>query len=234
MSAAPARWEPIPLAEGVWTAERPRLHVPLRAVALRLADGGVAVYSPIKDLGPDAHRALKALGPPALLIAPNHHHYLGLPEFAATYPQASIVASAVALARVRARTRCEVGADTALRARLPPHVSVLVPPGTRGGELWLSLATQRGRAWVVGDAFFNIARVPPTPIGLLLRALRVAPGLRIGDPFRWLVRDRPAYRRFVLDALHADRPTTLIPCHGQILADGDLPERLERLIETRL
>jgi len=46
-------------------------------------------------------------------------------------------------------------------------------------------------------------------------------------------RDRAAYRRWLLDTIAAQRPTTLIPCHGDILTDPQLPDRLQRLVERR-
>ncbi len=108
---------------------------------------------------------------------------------------------------------------------------MLVPPGTRTGELWLSTPAPGGRAWIVCDAFFNIARAPRTPMGLLLRALGIAPGLRIGTSFLWLLRDRAAYRSWLLAKLAEERPTLLVPSHGDVLADAALPDRLQRLVE---
>jgi hypothetical protein len=138
-------------------------------------------------------------------------------------------------ARHRRRAAAIAGDPSRRRAAgaLPANLSLLVPPATRAGELWLSFDSPAGRAWTVGDAFFNIARTPRTPIGFLLWLLGISPGLRVGASFRWLVRDRGAYRRWLLDTIAAQRPTTLIPCHGDILTDPQLPDRLQRLVERR-
>lgn len=213
----------------IWQAGTVRLGVPLRSVGFRLADGRLAVYSPILGLGEDAHRTLKALGEPALLVAPNHYHHLGLAEYATAYPQSGIVGSSRAVRRLQTRCRHPVEDEERLRQALPSNVSVLVPPGTRTGEMWLSVAGAAGRAWIVGDAFFNIARTPRSLIGLVLKVLRICPGLRIGDSFRWLVKDRRSYRAWLLETLAAERPTILIPCHGDIVVDDALPDRLESL-----
>jgi hypothetical protein len=224
----------VPALDGVWRAERVRHGVPLRCLAIRLSGGRLAIYSPIKGLGQAAHLQMAAIGRPAFAIAPNHFHNLGLDEYAVEHPDLIVVSSATAAGRVKRLCGHDVHDDSALRGVLPQGISVLVPPGTRAGELWLSIETPAGPAWAVGDAFFNIARTPRTPIGLLLRLLGISPGLRIGASFRWLVRDRTAYRRWLLAAITRQRPTTLVPCHGDILTDPDLPDRLVRLVERRL
>jgi hypothetical protein len=134
---------------------------------------------------------------------------------------------------VKRRCGQEVRDPALLRDVLPAYVTLLLPPGTRAGELWLSIESPAGRVWTAGDAFFNIARTPRTPMGLLLWLLGISAGLRIGSSFRWLVRDRAGYKRWLLDAIAAQRPTTLIPCHGDILTDPELPDRLRGLVERR-
>ncbi len=218
----------------IWQAERIRLQVPLRSVAFSLVDGRLGIFSPILGLGADAHRGLTALGAPALLVAPNHYHHLGLGEYATTYPQTTIVGSAVAAHRLQKMCGRKVEDEARLRQALPPHISVLVPPGTRSGEMWLSVAGAEGRAWIVGDAFFNIVKTPRSLIGLILKLFGICPGLRIGASFRWLVKDRASYRTWLLAALAAERPTILVPCHGNILVGETLPDRLERLVRSRL
>ncbi len=251
-------WRAIPGFEQLWEAVGDRGGVPLRSVAFRLADGRLGLLSPIKGLGPDAHAALCKLGAPALLVAPNHYHHLGLEEYAAAYPDAAIIATASAAPRVHARlhppvprrlspsglrsasprcaraSRACVADETRLREALPPDLALLVPPGTKNGELWLSATGARGRAWIVGDGFFNLSRVSLSPLGLLVRALGIGPGLRIGTSFRWLLRDVPAYTSWLLARIAQERPTTLVPCHGEILTDAALPERLEALVRKRL
>jgi hypothetical protein len=226
------RWQPIDGLGDFWQSEVRRQGVPLRSVAFRLADGRLAVWSPIKGLGRAAHEELAGLGRPDLLVAPNHFHNLGLREYAAAYPQATVVASAAAAPRVKSKCGREVREEARLRQALPLHVSLLIPPGTKCGEMWLSVRGAKQRAWIVGDGFHNIARTPFSPIGLLLKALAVSPGLRIGGAFRWLIRDRAAYQEWLVNKLHSERPTMLIPCHGQAISDPALPERLQRLAET--
>lgn len=234
MGPSPPGWSPIPGVEGAWHIVRVRQGVPLRSTAIRLADGSLAINSPTRGLGAEAHAELAALGRPTLLVAPNQFHNLGLAEFASRYPGVVIVASAAARARVARKCGHPVSDESPLRAALSPSAFVHVPPVTRNGELWLSLLAGSSRAWIVGDAFFNIARTPRSPMGLLLRLLGISPGLRIGSSFRWLVRDRAAYRQWALAALAREAPSVLVPCHGEVLAGADLTARLQRLVEARL
>ena len=227
-------WRSIADLDGIWQTDLITQGAPLRAVAFRLIDDRLGVFSPVRGLGADAHAALAALGRPALLVAPNHFHNLGLAEYADAHPGSVIVTTAVAAPRTRAKCKREVEDDTRLSAALPEHISLLVPPDTRTGELWLSVRSARARAWIVGDAFLNIAKTPLSPIGLVLKALACSPGLRISTSFRWLLRDRTAYRRWLLAKLEEERPTILIPCHGDIIVDESLTERLQRLAEARL
>jgi hypothetical protein len=205
-----------------------------------LGNGRLAIYSAPVGLGADAQRALTARGAPALLVAPNHFHNLGLREYATAYPTASIVASPVAIPRLtrilKGQHPIASAAEPAAKpeAALPSNVSALVTPGTTNGELWLSVQTAQGRAWIVGDGFFNIPRTPKTPMGLLLRLLGICPGLRIGTSFKWFVRDRAAYRSWLLATIDQQQPVILIPCHGAILVDPALPHRLRDLVEARL
>lgn len=228
-------WRPLAEAGNVWHATTTGPGgVPLRSVAVRLVTGEVAVYSPIRGLGPAAHHELLRIGEPSVLIAPNHYHSLGLREYAAAYPRAEVIAGQAAVPRLTRLCRRAVREPAGQNGTLPAGVSWLPAPATRQGELWLSLAGAGGRTWIAGDGFFNIARTPRSPLGLLLRLLGICPGLRVGTSFRWLIRDRATYRDWLLDLIAREGPTTLVPCHGDVLADRALPARLRELAEQRL
>jgi hypothetical protein len=48
------------------------------------------------------------------------------------------------------------------------------------------------------------------------------------------VRDRAVYRACVFKALTCEPPTILIPCHGDIVTQPGLAERLRQLVEARI
>jgi hypothetical protein len=227
-------WRAVPGFGTIWQAEVVLHGVSLRSVALALGGGRLAVYSPLPGMDAAGHAELSRLGRPTFLVAPNHFHNRGLAGHAAAHPGVEIVAAAAAVPRLRRQCRLAVGDEAPLRAALPAGLALLAPPTSRTGELWISVEAAGARAWMVGDAFFNIARTPRTPMGLLLRLLGISPGLRIGTSFRWLIRDRAAYLAWLLATLRTHPPTALVPCHGDILQGPDLPDRLARLAEARL
>ncbi|HTB78162.1 MAG TPA: hypothetical protein VK762_33185 [Polyangiaceae bacterium] len=118
---------------------------------------------------------------------------------------------------------------------LPTGACWLECEGTRAGETFLSLALEGRRVWLACDAFFNIVRPTTGPIGVIMRALKGAPGLSIGQTFKWLaLKDTTAYRSWLLEALDRERPTEMWLSHGETVAGDDLPERLTALAKRRL
>lgn len=89
-----------PLAEfgpALWVGEGPVVSFfgfpyPTRMAILRLADGGLFVWSPIA-LSAEVKVAVDALGPVRFLVSPNLLHHLFLGEWKAAYPQARLYAS---------------------------------------------------------------------------------------------------------------------------------------------
>jgi hypothetical protein len=118
---------------------------------------------------------------------------------------------------------------------LPEHVAVLELPGTRVGEVWLSVRSPRGVAWLVGDAIFNMKAARRFRPRLIQRITKAAPGLSMSQLMKWGgLRDRTAYKVWVLDRIAEDLPNRLVPLHGDVLEADDLPERLRALLDRRL
>lgn len=216
------------VAGALWSIER---RTPegwsLRSVAVGLGDGGVLVAGPLRNLPEAAHAELAGIGRPTLLLAPNHFHHLGLPEHVARYPDAVAVASAAARPRLRRQTGRALASLDVARARLPPGVELLEPPGLANGEVWLRVATSEGVVLCVTDAFFHVPEQPRGLVGALLRLTGTTPGLRLGATFRALaVADCRAYLEWLRVELGARRPTVLVPAHGAVLRDPNLGPRL--------
>lgn len=204
-----------------------------RALALRLEGGEAALVSPVKGTLERSRESLAPIGRPTFALAPNHFHFLGIAE--ARTPQLTCVASAVA--RPRLETKCGHVFEPldALRERLPAGITLLEPPGLKSGEVWVRAQTERGVAWAVCDAFFNVNNPLSGTMGFMLRATSTAPGLRIGNTFHWLVlRDKKAYRRWLEERIAEDAPRILIPSHGDVIVDDALPDRLRELVARRL
>ncbi len=204
-------------------------------VALRLKDGTSVVYNPTKNLPASAHEAILGVGRPSVLLAPNHYHNLGLPEFAERYPGVRCVCSETARPRLVRQTGLTFEGLPTLATQLPDAAAILAPPGTRNGEVFLTVEGDAGPVWIVCDAFFNVPKHPTGSIGFFTQLFGVTAGLRIGQPFKWIgLRDRAAYAQWILARLHETPPAVLIPSHGVPMQGPDLGARLIALVERRL
>lgn len=205
-----------------------------RSVAQRLSDGSSLVISPIAKTVEGAAASLESVGAPGWVLAPNHFHHAGVGEVLARWPNASVIATSVAAPRL-AKHGLVTARPEALSERLPAGVRLLEPPGLKSGECWLSVESERGLAWVVCDAFFNVTVPLSGAMGVMLRATGTAPGLRIGSTFRWLAFADPKAYRSWLEAELAERPpSVLVPAHGDVIEDDDLGARLLELVRRRV
>ena len=82
----------------IWLAEGPVItaaagfHYPTRMAVIRLADGGLFIWSPVALTQP-LQAAINALGPVRHLIAPNTLHHMAMAEWQTAYPQAQLHAA---------------------------------------------------------------------------------------------------------------------------------------------
>lgn len=202
-------------------------------ILVRLPGGGVLVHSPTW-VGPDTFANVQAFGEPRVLFAPNHFHHLFLAQFREKWPSALMVAGKSALLRLKRLGHAAIAPVEDASSLLPPGGRWLECEGTRAGETFLSIAIDGRRTWIVCDAFFNIQRVTGV-VGAVMRTLQGAPGLSIGQTFNWLaLRDRPAYREWILEVLERERPLSLWLSHGDTVTRDDLPELLGDLVRRRV
>lgn len=232
-----SQWAEIPGA-GCWASDKwSKKGWYWRNMAVELDSGELLIYSPIVGMGDAAHQGLAALGKPTVLLAPNHFHYCGVREHLDRYPGCRLVATITAMPRLRAKTGLDFEpiSGLGLARRTGGRVDVLEPPGLKSGESWLRVRGPDGVAWLISDAFFSLQATPTGLMGLICRLTGTTPGLRIGRTFTTLaVADRAAYRDWLLGAIEADRPTMLVPNHGEVVRGTDLPERLAALARARL
>lgn len=183
---------------------------------------GDIVYSPV-DHG---ENTASVAGRPRVLVAPNHFHHLALPRYRALYPDVTIVASDVARKRLAAKGHNDVRPLS--DARLPLSVRLLPAEGCRTGETWMMV----GDTLVVCDAFMNVGEACTGFEGFMLRRLRVVPNLQISRTFTFLaIGDKKTYRRWALDTLEREKPTTMMFAHGAPLRHDQLWQQCAELVE---
>lgn len=217
-----------PLAGVIYGRQR------VRTVVIGLGDGGLLVVSPGVPLEERVWSGLAAWGRPRFLLAPNHFHNAGLASWKSRYPEAQIVAHPTALRRLRKKVPGVDIRDLAtLEAALPKGIRVFSPPGVKQGETFVSVSTKEGVAWVVCDAIINERKLPGGAAGAAIRLLGFRAQLMTNPIFRRIfVRDRQAYKDFVLAELAREAPRALIPCHGDPLRGDDVADRLRAITSS--
>ena len=114
---------------------------------------------------------------------------------------------------------------------------MLIPPGHRGGDVWLSKQdAEQGAVWLTCDSFMNYSRLSNQPIARTLQKLmKTAPGLKISQVVKYLlITDKRAFKRWALQQLEQDQPQTMIPSHGVVEQSRDLTQRLKSLLQERM
>lgn len=81
----------------IWVAPGPIVssfgfRYPTRMIAIRLADGGLFLWSPVA-MSPDLRKAIDALGPVRFIVAPNSLHHVYVLEWRTAYPSAVLYAA---------------------------------------------------------------------------------------------------------------------------------------------
>jgi hypothetical protein len=171
------------------------------------------------------------------IIFPNAFHYLGVTTWLEKFPKAKLYASKKAIKRLDRKGFKSIIALEDQQPNLPVEYEVLIPPGHRGGDIWLSKKGGRNDTlWITCDSFLNYERISKQPIARAMQSLLgAAPGLKISQVIKWLLLDRKSkFKTWVLNQLQRDKPTILIPSHGELENDTELYEKLRLLIEARL
>jgi hypothetical protein len=171
------------------------------------------------------------------IIFPNSFHYMGVQRWLEAFPDAALYASQKAKKRLIKKGFTNILALESYQPELPEGYDVLIPPGHRGGDVWLSKQGQENNnLWITCDSFLNYERVSNQPIARTLQTLLgAAPGLKISEVIKWLLLDRKsAFKPWVLNQLEQDKPSILIPSHGEVERDTALAEKLTELVKQRL
>lgn len=214
-------------------------------VLLDSKDGRVLVISPGADLlesfakrFPD-YDAPETAGEGITIVMPNAYHYLGVSVWKQRYPNARLLASAKARKRlIKLPIEGIHGCDTISDglAGPVPESFWAVPPGHRGGDVWLVVKNSGGFVWITCDSFLHYPRVSNQPVARFVQKIMgAAPGLKLSRVIKYfLLNDRRAFKRWCLAFVKNQPPTVLLPSHGDVLVSEHLGEKLEALIRKRL
>lgn len=214
------------LAEDVWCLDdvlvQPGgVRFPVRCVAVRLPDGGLWVWSPVRFSEGDA-AALEALGPVHHLVSPCALHHLFLGPAIARWPGATTWAPAGLSAKRRdLRLDRVLGRDPAPWEDTIARVHIAGNPWVDEHD-FVHLPTG---TLMVADLVFHVTAPENLRTRLLLALVGVGTGLGQSRLWRWTTRDRSAAGASC-SALLALPVHRLVPAHGAVVSE-DAARRLE-------
>jgi len=211
--------EPIPDTEGVYRARRGAAAM----AAIRLRDGGLALYSPVSGLSADTIKRIEDLGGIAALIAPNHFHHLALTEYLEAFPDVPIYAPAGAHKRLEKQTGLTFLNIEHLASDLPEPVRLHHPPGLKAQEVWMAYETDGAACLIVCDAFGAPAKDDGLP------PCEASPR---GGFKTMCLRDADVYRDWAKPLFEQINLKHLLPCHGARVTGKGLSAHLSNCLEA--
>jgi hypothetical protein len=182
------------LADNLWavTGSLPGMSLKRNMLAVRLADGGLALHNPIA-LEQEAMGRLEAWGTPSLLIAPNKWHRLDAKVFKDRYPKARVIAPRGSRKAVEEVVPVDLTYDE--YESEDPTLSFEPLAGLEDVEGALLVRSPDGLTVVLNDVVFNMDRKKDLLGFLFTTVLGSAPGPRVSRLSKLLlVKDRKALR----------------------------------------
>jgi hypothetical protein len=187
------------------------------SLALRLADGSIAVLSPPAKADDALFAATDALGKVTVLLAPSTGHDLGQLPWQARYPEARCFAPEVAGPQIE---KAKPGSRplrplAELAPSLPPSVRVVDVPETKSGLTMLAVDAGSERVLFIDEIINHMAPMP-----LMFRVVFTLLGSRGGVArtrvWTWaFTKDKGAVARTVLAEMDAHPPTLVLVSHGE-------------------
>lgn len=217
------------LDEELWVFDRPLriagLNVGTRMTAIRLADGGLFLHSPV-SLDAHTRESLAALGPVRHVIAPNKMHHLYVSEYRNAYPDARLYA-APGLAEKRSDLSFHEVLGDAPSAGWSGQIEQCLFAGTPYVNEMVFFHPA-SRTLLLTDLAFNITEPEGLATALWQRVSGTYRRFGTGRPLRWLTRDRDAARR-ARDAILAWDFDRVVVTHGVVVR-----EKGHRLVRSAL
>lgn len=232
-------WTIIDAEAGVWIREyRFDGEATANCLVARMADDNLLVISPACNMTEAAFETLQRLGHVGAIVANNGMHHLGLAEWTARFPYATVHAPGAAIVRLRERspTLGAILPFERLTGRLRGRIQLIEAPFTRCGESVAAIRMRRGWAWFASDLLVNFERIKaPLPVRLLFRLTGSGPGYRIFNlAMKQTIKDRIAVLSWLSAELTQRPPTIIVPAHGDILDHPGLYRQTQDMISEAL
>lgn len=222
------------ISENIWGAESEVvmgkiIHFPVRMTVLRLEDGGLILYSPIR-LDEDLVKEVKALGTVKWIVAPNGFHHLFVRKAHKHFPQAKLVGVSAVAAK-----RSDIDFDMILDEGIPEAWNDEIDVEVVGGMPMVSEAVffHRGdHALVVADFLFNITKANGLFSTVVFKMAGTLGKFGQSRIFLSAIKDKEAIRQSAKRILDWDIKR-LVVSHGAIaenIGAEDLRKKLNRIL----
>ncbi len=232
-----SNWTTLHAERGVWIHEYKFSKEGFaHTFVVRMADKKLLVLSPGSDMADAVFQELDSLGEVAAIVATNGFHHLGIPDWRRRYPGARCFAPTAAARRIAAKNPDAGSLEplSALKGVIDADIVVREVDKAKRGELWLSVETPGGHIWFVSDLLANLPHLPESFVmGLVFKWTKSAPGYKVFHlALMFLVKDRRAALRSMLDALETHRPCMVVPAHGSPIAHDRVVDETRALLEA--
>ncbi len=209
-----------PIAADVWGHEKDiglplGLTMPGRATIMRLADGGLVIYSPLAVDDATA-KEIDALGEVRFLVAPNSLHWMFVKAAKERWTKARVLASPVLAKKLGSFPFEELPESGRISGMDGVRVERIQGAPTIQEHVLLH---ESSRSLVVGDLMFNIHECRSFWMRLVLRI--GGTWKKTGQSIEWrrLVKERATAARSALDVLEWDFERVVV-AHGDVIEDG--------------
>ncbi len=193
------------------------------------------VVSPTKDIPKEVYSHLLESTHTIVVLAPNHFHHLGIDLFKVYFPSTVVVSSNAARKRLIHQINSNIQDLEALIEQLPSHMQLIIPEGTKNGEVWIEISLPSGDLLIIGDAFVNFTDKVQGLLGLVLDLCQAAPQLQISKTWKWFGLGNIMTYRSWINAYFSDySPHWVVPLHGNVIEGLHLNQDLINLVEQRL
>lgn len=188
--------------------------------ALELNNGKTCLINPILGLQEFASNTASV----SHILAVNHYHNKALTTFNQHYPNALLCSTDAARPRLEKITGLHTKTLADLSEKLPDRFNLIEPQGLKTGEVWLRFPVGKQIGWLVVDAFCGSKMTSSSQRCDTPELLKTFPSYGIAN--------RDIYKEWVSEQIQQDKPALIIPCHGSIIRDTRLSEKLSQLIST--
>ncbi len=195
---------------------------PTRMAVVRLADGGLWAWSPIK-LDAGLEEEVRAIGPVRHLVSPNKLHHLFLAEWKAKFPEAKLWGTASTVARF-----ADLGFSGTLGDRAPPDWAGQIDQYHFDNSRFLdelAFFHRKSRTAIIADLSqpFSegfLEKHWPWWLRWVARRIGMVEGRGYGPIEMRLTFRRRAEGRAKIRALIDEDPERVVVAHGEIVRSG--------------